>query len=118
MASSRAGPLTGPGGWVRSSANGARTRTLSSSSPSTCNSSADSRTRPRIERFRLDGQFAVWIEGLHAFVYKPHADYTFHTDRSRLAADALVVQHDNVMVRLEGRFDKATAIAIARSLHG
>jgi hypothetical protein len=72
----------------------------------------------RIERFRLDDQFAVWIEGLHAFVYKPHADFTFHTDRSRLAADALVVQHDNVMVRLEGKFDKATAVAIARSLHG
>jgi hypothetical protein len=72
----------------------------------------------RIERFRLDGQFAVWIEGLHVFVYKPHADFTFHTDHSRLAADALLVQHGNVMVRLEGKFDKATAIAIARSLHG
>ena len=72
----------------------------------------------RIERFRLDGQFAVWVEGLHAFFYKPSADYTFHTDRSRLAADALLVQHGAVMVRLEGKFDKATAVAIARSLHG
>lgn len=72
----------------------------------------------RIERFRLDGQFAVWIEGLHLFVYKPHADFTFHTDHSRLAADALVVQYGSVMVRLEGKFDKATAVAIARSLHG
>jgi hypothetical protein len=72
----------------------------------------------RIDRFRLDGQFAVWIEGLHAFFYKPSADYTFHIGHSRLAADALVVQRDNVMVRLEGKFGKATAIAIARSLHG
>ncbi len=71
----------------------------------------------RIERFRLDGQFAVWIEGLHAFVYKPHADFTFHMDRSRLAANALLVQHGDVMVRLEAKFDKATALAIARSLH-
>jgi hypothetical protein len=70
----------------------------------------------RIERFRLDRQFAVWIEGLHAFVYKPHADFTFHTDRSRLAASALLVQHGAVMVRLEGEFDKATALAIARTL--
>ncbi|HXF30429.1 MAG TPA: hypothetical protein VN522_02825 [Solirubrobacterales bacterium] len=72
----------------------------------------------RIERFRLGGQFAVWIEGLHAFFYKPHADFTFHSDHSRLAANALVVQHGDVMVRLEGKFDKATALAIARSLHG
>jgi hypothetical protein len=70
----------------------------------------------RIERFRLDGQFAVWIEGLHVFFYKPRADYTFHIGHSRLAADALVVQHGDVKVRLEGKFDKTTAIAIARSL--
>ena len=70
----------------------------------------------RIERFRLDHQFAVWIEGLHAFVYKPHADYTFHIGRSRLAANALVVQHGDVMIRFEGKLNKATAVAIARSL--
>jgi hypothetical protein len=72
----------------------------------------------RIDRFRLDGQFAVWVEGLHVFLYKPAADYTFHFDHSRLAANALLVQHGDVMVRLEGEFDKATAVAIARSLHG
>jgi hypothetical protein len=72
----------------------------------------------RIERFRLGGQFAVWVEGLHAFLYKPSADYTFHFGRSRLAANALIVQHGDVMVRLEGEFDKSTAVAIARSLHG
>jgi len=71
----------------------------------------------RIERFRLDRQFAVWIEGLHAFVYKPHADFTFHIGHSRLAANALLVQHGAVMVRLEGKLDKATALAIARTLH-
>jgi hypothetical protein len=70
----------------------------------------------RIERFRLRGQFAVWVEGLHVFFYKPSADYTFHTGRSRLAANALLVQRGDVMVRLEGKFDKATAIRIARSL--
>lgn len=70
----------------------------------------------RIERFRLAGQFAVWVEGLHAFFYKPSADYTFHIGRSRLAANALLVQHGDVMVRLEGKFDKPTALAIARSL--
>jgi hypothetical protein len=71
----------------------------------------------RIERFRLNGQFAVWVEGLHAFFYKPSADYTFHPGHSRLAANALLVQHGDVLVRLEGKFDKATAVAIARSFH-
>ena len=71
----------------------------------------------RIERFRLDGQFAVWVEGLHAFFYKPRADYTFHLGRSRLAADALLVQRGDVLVRLEGNFDKSTALAIALHAH-
>lgn len=70
----------------------------------------------RIERFRIDGQFAVWIEGLHAFFYKPAADHTFHIGHSRLAANALLVQRGDVMVRLEGEFDKARAVEIARSL--
>jgi hypothetical protein len=70
----------------------------------------------RLERFRLRGQFAVWVEGLHAFVYKPAADYTFHIDRARLAANALVLQRGDVMVRLEGEFDKPTALRVARSL--
>ena len=70
----------------------------------------------RIERFRLHGQFAAWVEGLHVFFYKPSADYTFHIGRSRLAANALVLQRGDVMIRLEGKLDKATALAIARSL--
>lgn len=70
----------------------------------------------RVERFGIDGHFAVWIEGLHAFFYKPSTDHTFHIGHSRLAANALLVQHGDVMVRLEGGFDKARAVAIARSL--
>jgi hypothetical protein len=69
------------------------------------------------ERFRFHGQFAAWVEGLHVFTYKPSTDYTFHLDHSRLAANALIVQHGDVMIRLEGHFDKPTALAIARSLH-
>lgn len=72
----------------------------------------------RVERFGIDGHFAVWVEGLHLFFYKPAADHTFHYSRSRLAANALLVQWGDVMVRLEGEFDKAGAVAIARSLSG
>jgi hypothetical protein len=70
----------------------------------------------RVKRFGIDGHFAVWIEGLHLFFYKPTANHTFYYERGRLAANALLVQHGDVMVRLEGKFDKATAVSIARSL--
>ena len=70
----------------------------------------------RVERFGIDGNFAVWIEGLHLFFYKPTTDHTFHIGHSRLAANALLVQRGEVMVRLEGELDRATAVAIARTL--
>ena len=69
----------------------------------------------RIERFGIDGNYAIWIEGLHVFFFKA-ADHIFHLGRSRLAANALLVQRGEVIVRLEGKFDKTTAIGIARSL--
>jgi hypothetical protein len=70
----------------------------------------------KIERFGIDGNYAIWIEGLHVFFFKPTADHTFHIGRSRLAANALLVQRGEVMVRLEAEFDKSTAVKIARSL--
>lgn len=69
----------------------------------------------KIERFGIDGNYAIWIEGLHVFFFKP-ADHIFHMGRSRLAANALLVQRGEVMVRLEAEFDKPTAVEIARSL--
>jgi hypothetical protein len=70
----------------------------------------------RIERFGIGGRYAIWIEGLHLFFYKPAADHTFHIARSRLATNALLIQRGEVMVRLEANFGKATAVEIARSL--
>lgn len=70
----------------------------------------------KIERFEIDGNYALWIEGLHVFFFKPVADHTFHIGRSRLAANALLVQRGDVMVRLEAEFDKSTAVEIAQSL--
>jgi hypothetical protein len=70
----------------------------------------------RIEKFGIEGNYAIWIEGLHVFFFKPAADHTFHIGRARLAANALLVQRGEVMVRLEGEFDRSTAIDIARSL--
>ncbi|HEV7615537.1 MAG TPA: hypothetical protein VGO36_04850 [Solirubrobacterales bacterium] len=67
----------------------------------------------RIEKFSIDGDYAIWIEGLHAFFF--HAG-SYRITRSRLAANTLLVQRGETMVRLEGKFGKAKAIEIARSL--
>lgn len=68
-----------------------------------------------IERLGINGSYAIWIEGLHVFFFKP-SDHIFHLGRARLAANALLIQRGEVMVRLEAEFDKPTAIEIARSL--
>jgi hypothetical protein len=69
----------------------------------------------KIERFGIEGNYAIWIEGLHLFTFKA-ADHTFHRGRSRLASNCLLVQRGDVMVRIEAHLDKATATGIARSL--
>jgi hypothetical protein len=70
----------------------------------------------KIERFGIDGNYAIWIEGLHVFFFKPTANHTYYIGRSRLAANALLVQRGDVMLRLEAEFGKSTAVGIARSL--
>lgn len=70
----------------------------------------------RIERLRIDGDYAIWIEGLHEFQYKDATTHTFRLGRTRLAGNTLLVQRGPVMVRIEGEFGRSKAIAIARSL--
>jgi hypothetical protein len=67
----------------------------------------------RIEKFSIDGDYAIWVEGLHDFFF--HSG-SYRQARARLAANTLLVQRGETMVRLEGKFEKAKAIAIARSL--
>lgn len=67
----------------------------------------------RIEKFAIDGDYAIWIEGLHDFFI--HAG-SYRRARSRLAANTLLVQRGATMIRIEGKFGKAKAIEIARSL--
>jgi hypothetical protein len=75
-----------------------------------------------IERLRIDGHGAIWVQGLHGFQKRLHgflykdARHTFRTARARLAANTLLLQRGPVMVRVEGRIDLAKAEAIARSL--
>ena len=67
----------------------------------------------RIEKFEIDGDYAIWVEGLHDFFF--HAG-SYRMARSRLAANTLLVQRGETMIRLEAEFEKARAIEIARSL--
>jgi hypothetical protein len=69
-----------------------------------------------IERLRIDGHYAIWIEGLHEFHYKDAATHIFRIGTARLAGNTLLVQRGPVMVRIEGKFGRAKAIEIARSL--
>jgi hypothetical protein len=70
----------------------------------------------RIERLRVDGHYAIWIEGLHKFFFKDATTHTYRIGRTRLAGNTLLIQRGPVMIRLEGEFGLNGAIAIARSL--
>ena len=69
-----------------------------------------------IEELTLDGERAVWIEGAeHFFFYRRPDGQT--TDRElRLAANVLLLERGNRLVRLEGAFGLERAEQIARSL--
>jgi hypothetical protein len=70
----------------------------------------------RIERLRVDGERAIWIEGApHLFFYRP-PDSDFAESELRLAGNVLLLERGNLMVRLEGAFDRERALELARSL--
>ena len=67
-------------------------------------------------RLRIDGARAVWIEGApHLFFYRP-PDSDFAEAQLRLAQNVLLVEHGDLLVRLEGAFDRERAVELARSL--
>ena len=70
----------------------------------------------RIERLRVDGERAIWIEGApHLFFYRP-PDSDFAESELRLAHNVLLLERGNLLVRLEGAFDRERAVELARSL--
>jgi len=72
----------------------------------------------KIERLRVDGARAIWIEGApHFFFYRAPGSAYGVTERSlRLAANVLLLEGGRMLVRLEGAFDRERAVVIARSL--
>jgi hypothetical protein len=70
----------------------------------------------RIERLRIGGERAIWLEGApHFFFYRPPGQ-TFREERLRLAQNVLLLEHGRLLVRLEGAFDLDKARELARSL--
>ena len=70
----------------------------------------------RIERLRVDGERAIWIEGApHLFFYRP-PDSDFAETELRLAHNVLLIERGNLLVRLEGEFSRERALELARSL--
>lgn len=66
------------------------------------------------EHVDVNGQPGVWIEGApHTFVYK--VGDAFYEETLRLVKNALVWQHDELTMRLEGDVSRPQALEIARS---
>ena len=69
-----------------------------------------------IDRLTVAGERAIWIEGApHLFFYRP-PDSDFAESELRVAANVLLLERGNLLVRLEGAFDRERAVELARSL--
>jgi hypothetical protein len=70
----------------------------------------------RIQRLRIDGQRAIWLEGApHFFFYRPPTG-GFREEQLRIAQNVLLLESGRVLVRLEGAFGLERAVELARSL--
>jgi hypothetical protein len=69
-----------------------------------------------IEELTLDGERAVWIEGGEHFFFYRRPDGETGERELRLAANVLLLERGNTLVRLEGAFNFDRAKQIAESL--
>jgi hypothetical protein len=70
-----------------------------------------------LERLRVGGDRAYWIEGAHGFAYRREGAVDF--EDQRIAGNTLLVERaDGELVRVEGAVGRDRAIAIADSLPG
>jgi hypothetical protein len=70
----------------------------------------------KIERLRIDGERAIWLEGAPHFFFYRAPDERFREENLRIAQNVLLLERGNVLVRLEGAFDRDKAVELARSL--
>jgi hypothetical protein len=69
-----------------------------------------------IERLRIDGRRALWIEGAPHFFFYRGPNGEFVEEELRLAENVLLLERDSLLVRLEGALNRERAVEIARSL--
>ena len=69
-----------------------------------------------VERLTVDGNRALWLEGGPHFVVFRTESGDIGEDVGRLAGNTLLLEHDGMLVRIEGQIDRARAIEIAESL--
>lgn len=70
----------------------------------------------RIERLSVEGRPAIWIEGAQHFFFYRGPKGNIVEDELRLAQNVLLLERGRILIRLEGAFGRAKAVAIARSL--
>jgi hypothetical protein len=69
-----------------------------------------------VDRLTVDGNRALWLEGGPHFVVFRTENGLIGEDVGRLAGNTLLVEHEGMLVRIEGQIDRARAIEIAESL--
>jgi hypothetical protein len=70
----------------------------------------------RVERLRVGGERAIWLEGAPHYFFYRGPDGEFEETTLRLAGNVLLLERGRLLVRLEGAMTQERAIAIARSL--
>ena len=68
-----------------------------------------------VERLRIDGYPAIWLEGGPHVVFFENGGMVFD-DPGRLAGNTLLVERNDVLVRIEGEISRERAVEIADSL--
>lgn len=69
-----------------------------------------------VDRFELDGNPAVWLEGGPHVVLFVAPDGTIRDDQGWLAGNTLLVDRNGTTVRIEGAVDRAQAIDLLRAM--
>jgi hypothetical protein len=69
-----------------------------------------------IEELRVGGERAIWMEGAPHVVFYRRPDGTVADEGLRIAENVLLLERGPLLIRLEGAFDQARALELARSL--
>jgi len=70
----------------------------------------------RIDRFSIDGDTAVWLEGGPHVVLFVAPDGLIREDHGWLAGNTLLVDRDGTTIRVEGALDRADAVDVVRAM--